>query len=165
MSAPKKPMDIVYKLGLWYLGIVVVMVGMIVWFRINPPDAWRYAVNESNRAQREPDIHDMYRLQSQSHGYVLDYLVAPSTAKFGTLNGAGTGVSYGSNALVAVVKGRVDSQNRFGAMIRSKWMIIYTNYSGTMWPIYGHVDGEKMFWKPAVPPGEEEEEADETDAK
>lgn len=66
----------------------------------------------------------------ESHQYVKDGLVSPSTADFDYDRNAAAAIINDSTFYVA---GTVDSQNRMGAMIRSNYSctIIYHEYNGT----------------------------------
>lgn len=59
------------------------------------------------------------RLQKDVEAYVLKRLKAPSTAKINLTHGTDTAQTR------IIVKGTVDSQNSFGAMIRSEVVAIY----------------------------------------
>lgn len=66
----------------------------------------------SSDAAGEPDVGDEYGAQVMCEKFVKDRLKSPSSAEFDSEPGTRSGKAW-------VVEGVVDSENSFGAMIRS----------------------------------------------
>ena len=63
------------------------------------------------------------RMERIAKGLISDKLKTPSTAEFGD-------IEYTHHGTDILMRGYVDAQNEFGAMLRSKWYVVI-NFTGT----------------------------------
>lgn len=131
-------------LAICLVGIGVVLVSIMVWFKPNPQEPVKCC-------RSGPELSPSIQLKLISEALVRNQLAVPATAMFNDLPGSPSGVSFETNGMTAVVKGWVDSQNTFGAMERMEWMVLYTNYNGDLWPIFGSVGDLPLVWDPPAP--------------
>lgn len=106
---------------------------------------WGYFVffGESSPPASKPYVPDEIELHIQAQQFVKQGLKAPSTAKFPALP---YNTSADGNGLYKV-DSFVDSENSFGAMIRSDWSVLM-RLSGEAWTLERMVIGGKAVYDP-----------------
>ena len=104
---------------------------------------WGYFAffGESSPPTSKPYVPDEIGLHVQAQQFVLQGLKAPSTAKFPTLP---YDTSTDGNGLYRVVS-YVDSQNSFGAMMRSDWSVTM-RLSGERWVLEKLIIDNKLIY-------------------
>lgn len=112
------------KRGVGCVGLLFISVAAFVVF------AFIIGMNEGSSGGQ--GSHDARRREAWGAAkyFVKESLKAPTTAKFPSLGDPGTGIA--PNGAGWRVEGYVDSQNSFGAMIRTKWMVDVTQ-DGENW--------------------------------
>lgn len=121
--------------------LTIIVVGLVTSFILAGGDSGNNSSTSKTTAVTETQINIM------AENYVEAILKSPSTADFPTL--AFTHYDLGSSKHKIV--SYVDSQNSFGAMIRSNWSVILT-YNGGDWSNQGSwtlneliFDGELLY--------------------
>lgn len=115
--------------------IVLTIAGFIVWQLFNAsPSSESIVVERSS----EPDKYQVYE---DSKMIVSSYLKSPSTAEFSPVDETTTG-RKSENTYQAL--GYVDSQNGFGAMIRSNWGVEFTYVGSAIKVDTVIIDGKKV---------------------
>lgn len=95
----------------------------------------------------EPAAHTDTEAYIDAQAIVEKTLKSPSTAKFPSSSNA---VISRAGESVFNVKSYVDSQNGFGAMIRSEWSVMF-EYVGDKVDVYAvSIDGETVYKKPGL---------------
>ena len=104
---------------------------------------WGYFAffGESSPPISKPYVPDEIELHIQAQEFVKQGLKAPSTAKFPTLP---YDTSTDGNGLYRVVS-YVDSQNSFGAMMRSDWSVTM-RLTGKRWILEKLIIGNKLIY-------------------
>lgn len=102
--------------------------------------AWQVAADEEVKRARQ--LAETERLLSDgsvsaAKMFVQDHLVSPGSAKFGCPRGEWSACVTKVAPSRYRVSGAVDSQNRFGALIRSEWAVTVEHVSGTNWTMIG----------------------------
>ena len=124
-------------------GIIIVFIILIV--IIGGNDQNNYSSQTSTPASKKfntNDLGDKIDLHIQAQQYILQGLKAPSTAKFPALPYEATDLGNGRYKVVSYV----DSQNSFGAMIRSDWSVVMKTLVG-LWTLERMVIGGEVVYQ------------------
>lgn len=126
-----------------FLPILIIVLIIAIFGNKGTSNTYTPGNNTSNtKTIYVPNEIDLY-IQAQE--FVKQGLKAPSTAKFPSLSYETTDLGDGRYKIISYV----DSQNSFGAMLRSEWTVVMKNISVDKWILERMVIGGKVIYDPA----------------